>query len=154
MVRVLQRLHHDSAVKRCFAVAGGPWEFNLRDLLRWCHLAEAAVPAPPTGSAPDAQAAALDAAVRHFVRMLFVERLRTAQDREHAAAVVAEFWPEPAGQQAAGRPDFHITPTALQIGWASLERQGSNDLAKNKDVAGALVLRNSQISVLESMAGG
>ncbi|GIL43446.1 hypothetical protein Vafri_917, partial [Volvox africanus] len=28
---------------RDFATAGGPWEFNLRDLLRWCELVEGSV---------------------------------------------------------------------------------------------------------------
>lgn len=40
-------LHPDVAVPfslLCsFASAGGPWEFNLRDLLRWCELAESSV---------------------------------------------------------------------------------------------------------------
>lgn len=36
-----------------FAQQGGPWEFNLRDLLRWCKLAEeaAAGQLPPQGAA-------------------------------------------------------------------------------------------------------
>lgn len=44
MVAFLRRLHNDANVARAFASAGGPWEFNLRDLLRWCELAEFAVP--------------------------------------------------------------------------------------------------------------
>lgn len=28
-----------------FGAAGGPWEFNLRDLLRWCCLVESAISA-------------------------------------------------------------------------------------------------------------
>lgn len=45
MVSFLKALHEGANVQRRFAGAGGPWEFNLRDLLRWCDLAEGAVPA-------------------------------------------------------------------------------------------------------------
>ena len=43
MVTFLNALHQGANVQRSFGSAGGPWEFNLRDLLRWCHLAEGAV---------------------------------------------------------------------------------------------------------------
>lgn len=46
MVEFNERLHHDAAVARSFAHAGGPWEFNLRDILRWGHLC-----CPPPGEA-------------------------------------------------------------------------------------------------------
>ena len=42
MVLLLDDLHHKTNVERAFGGAGSPWEFNLRDLLRWCHLAESA----------------------------------------------------------------------------------------------------------------
>ncbi len=37
-------------IERRFAGAGGPWEFNLRDLLRWCELAEGLSPPLQTGA--------------------------------------------------------------------------------------------------------
>ena len=39
MIRVLADLHQGCNVTRSFGAVGAPWEFNLRDLLRWCHLA-------------------------------------------------------------------------------------------------------------------
>lgn len=44
MVAFLESMHVGANVQRSFGGAGGPWEFNLRDLLRWCYLAESAVP--------------------------------------------------------------------------------------------------------------
>jgi midasin len=38
MVRFLQALHTAANVERTFGSVGGPWEFNLRDLMRWCYL--------------------------------------------------------------------------------------------------------------------
>ena len=43
MVAFLQALHGAANVQRSFGASGGPWEFNLRDLLRWCQLVEQAV---------------------------------------------------------------------------------------------------------------
>jgi Midasin AAA lid domain len=55
MAAFLADLHHAANIARTFGAAGGPWEFNLRDLLRWCQLAESAVPA---GGAVTAEGAA------------------------------------------------------------------------------------------------
>lgn len=46
MVNMLDQMHRHANVERTFAAAGGPWEFNLRDLLRWCQLAESAAATP------------------------------------------------------------------------------------------------------------
>lgn len=51
MVDFLEAMHAGANVQRSFGGSGGPWEFNLRDLLRWCHLAEAAVPQLPNTTA-------------------------------------------------------------------------------------------------------
>lgn len=55
MVAFLANLHHSANVKRTLGAAGGPWEFNLRDLLRWCQLAVGGV--PPHLALTDAMAA-------------------------------------------------------------------------------------------------
>ena len=55
MVAVLADLHHAGSVARTLGTAGGPWEFNLRDLLRWCQLAEGA--ARPVAGLSEAGAA-------------------------------------------------------------------------------------------------
>ena len=54
MIAFLAALHDGANVQRSFGTAGGPWEFNLRDLLRWCQLAEAAVPAA-SSDVPDGE---------------------------------------------------------------------------------------------------
>lgn len=104
-----------------FAGAGGPWEFNLRDLLRWCELAESAVPAAPAAAHQQqgpGEAAALDSAVRHYASLLFLQRLRTEADRQHAAAVFDQAWGSDAAQpaQRARQPELHISPDAVQVG--------------------------------------
>ena len=49
MVSFLNALHEGANVQRSFGAAGGPWEFNLRDLLRWCDLAEGALGSSASG---------------------------------------------------------------------------------------------------------
>ena len=39
MVQTLDDLHQGCNVLKTFGAVGAPWEFNLRDLLRWCQLA-------------------------------------------------------------------------------------------------------------------
>ena len=101
-----------------FARAGAPWEFNLRDLLRWCDLIEAAA---ATAAADDPDSAdsngrtqtdvelAMDAAERAVdatFATLFVRRLRTAADRAECAELFAS---------AFGRPPTPPTPPAVAI---------------------------------------
>nr|CCC89279.1 unnamed protein product [Trypanosoma congolense IL3000] len=67
MVSFVNELHHEVVVRRTFGVRGSPWEFNLRDILRWARLMEA-----------------YDATDRpcEFVNVLFTQRMRTDIDRE------------------------------------------------------------------------
>lgn len=37
----LSQLVHEVAVERRWGQRGGPWEFNLRDMFRWCQLMQA-----------------------------------------------------------------------------------------------------------------
>ncbi|KAG2499138.1 hypothetical protein HYH03_002721 [Edaphochlamys debaryana] len=127
---------------RDFAAAGGPWEFNLRDLLRWCDLVEGAVPAPPAlaSAGPDAmdtgdgeggagaaaaadEAAALDAAAQHFARMLFAHRLRTPEDRAKLARLFEAVWGCPPSGWA-DTPSVLLSPGAAVVGRAILPRAG------------------------------
>lgn len=115
-----------AAGMRDFAVAGGPWEFNLRDLLRWCDLVEGAVPKPPAaamadGTAAEAEAGALDAAAQHFALMLFAHRLRTHEDRAKLSKLFLAAWGcSPGSWQA--QPPVAISPATVVVGRAVLPR--------------------------------
>ena len=62
-----------SAPGGSFARAGAPWEFNLRDILRWCDLAERSTTLEPR------------VAVERLFGTLFLQRLRTHVDREQCS---------------------------------------------------------------------
>jgi midasin len=100
------------------------------------------------------EAAALDAAVRHYASLLFIQRLRTPEDRRHAAAAFADAWGEDAAAwQRQQRPELHISPAALRIGWARLPRATSAPPVSDGGGSGAseLALLPSQLPVLESL---
>lgn len=40
MVRFNGRVYEDTMVAHAYGHSGSPWEFNLRDILRWCELVE------------------------------------------------------------------------------------------------------------------
>lgn len=40
MVHFNARLYEETMVTHAYGHLGSPWEFNLRDILRWCELIE------------------------------------------------------------------------------------------------------------------
>jgi midasin len=161
MVALLDRLHRDASGpsggssgdaqqgvgssaagrRQPFATAGGPWEFNLRDLLRWCDLIESSVaPGDSTAAAAAEEmeqmdvdhqqqeqqqvaagdAEALKEAAEHFAGMLLFQRLRTDQDRDHARAVFARIWGRVPRESAA--PQLLVDESELVVGTARLPR--------------------------------
>ena len=121
--------------------AGGvPWEFNLRDIFRWCDLmAEAnnrslAAAAPPGGNdvAGDsksivARAAQTSATPDDFVDLLYVQRMRTVEDRE----AVWRHWETARGTSvpqmtvSPERLELRLTSRSVQIGTTFLPRCSS-----------------------------
>ena len=76
-----------------FARAGAPWEFNLRDLLRWCDLTLSAIgdavdDGDGDGDEEDAITVAQSAVDATFAS-LFSQRLRAASDRVACAKLFA-----------------------------------------------------------------
>ena len=61
--------------RRSFGALGGPWEFNLRDTLRWLQLL---------------RSSSLDGTARDFLDTVFLQRFRTAADRSRVLELFAE----------------------------------------------------------------
>ena len=59
-------------------------------------------------------------AVEHFSQMLFLERLRTPQDRQHLMKLYQECWGHPL--PLTPTPELTITSARLKLGWATLPR--------------------------------
>jgi midasin len=103
---------HDAAmVQRSFGREGAPWEFNLRDVFRWCTLVETRQPRH-------------DQNVDVFIPLLYLSRFRTAADRQHVCRQWAITFDKtrPFVDTA---PVLQVTPQYVQIGTAVLPRRHS-----------------------------
>lgn len=98
MITFNSRLNEEIVHKKAFACEGGPWEFNLRDLIRWSSLLK------------------VNDRLAHpseYLHTLYLHRFRTPGDRERVARIFMELFPI--------SPTFHaprpsISPSYLQIG--------------------------------------
>ena len=141
MVWLLNTLHQEVNTDRKFGGQGGPWEFNLRDLLRWCQLVEKAVPILTDNA---------EAAAKKFLQMLVLQRFRTPADREQAQDIFVRADLSVSWSTLHKIPTF-IQPTEVSIGWAKLSR-AQNRAAESLVSKPTDCLLNSQLSLMESIA--
>ncbi|OAA55059.1 denitrification regulatory protein nirq [Niveomyces insectorum RCEF 264] len=77
-------LEHEVTAKRAFGLQGAPWEFNLRDTLRWLELAAAAASSSSAWST-----------VQDFFDMTIRQRFRTVRDRQEVTRLFASVFGSP-----------------------------------------------------------
>lgn len=70
MIAFNTAVHHQTMQTRAFGMEGSPWEFNLRDVLRWLSLLQ-------SSSGLDIQR---NSAVE-YVGLLYLQRFRSLPDR-------------------------------------------------------------------------
>ncbi|KAJ3092441.1 AAA ATPase midasin [Quaeritorhiza haematococci] len=151
MVDFILLLHEETMVKCNFGWKGGPWEFNLRDVVRWVEL----VRSPKGKGHPQqtglAKSKNTESNEEHyydpgdFLETLFVQRMRTAEDREHVHALFCKvfgYLPERSSQ----RPPFHIATDHIQVGNAVLPRGRSKAATTNQ-----LQILQSSLSYFETV---
>ena len=77
MIEFNSLIHEDTMIKMAYGRAGAPWEFNLRDVFRWCKVV---VHFQETHWSPE-----------KFVDMIYLQRLRSQSDREEVIAKFLEY---------------------------------------------------------------
>jgi midasin len=103
MIEFNQRMKEATMEKCTFGWEGSPWEFNLRDLLRWLALV-----AEHSFSIPE-----------DYLDLIYVHRMRTKSDRQK----VIELYETIFQVSRVGKPPkIEITPTAIISGSCVLER--------------------------------
>ncbi|NXJ64381.1 MDN1 protein, partial [Rostratula benghalensis] len=108
MVAFNNEIDKEVMAERKWGQKGGPWEFNLRDLFRWCQL-----------MLVDQSPGCYDPGQHVF--LVYGERMRTREDKEKVVSVFRDIF----GQEAAvytGTREFHITPYNVQVGYSVLSR--------------------------------
>ncbi|KAG8971033.1 hypothetical protein FRB90_010617, partial [Tulasnella sp. 427] len=107
MITFNARLHEEVMLRRSFAREGSPWEFNLRDLLRWLsllHLKDANHPESPT----------------EFIRSVYLQRFRNEADRLRVWEIYTETFN--IVHEMPSRPSVSVTPRHCQVGHTVSER--------------------------------
>ncbi|NXN90988.1 MDN1 protein, partial [Rhinopomastus cyanomelas] len=108
MVAFNNKIDKEVIAEKQWGQKGGPWEFNLRDLFRWCQL-----------MLVDQSPGCYDPGQHVF--LVYGERMRTREDKEKVVSVFRDIF----GQEAdvyVGTREFHITPYNVQIGYSVLSR--------------------------------
>lgn len=113
LVKFVVELNHNVSHKQAFGHAGGPWEFNLRDTMRWLSLLSS-----KSGLTTERQAG-------EFIGVVAKQRFRTPQDQ----AQVDKLYKEVFGSLPKSRRLFHrITKEWFQVGHALLPRNKTPQL--------------------------
>ncbi|PVH69086.1 P-loop containing nucleoside triphosphate hydrolase protein, partial [Cadophora sp. DSE1049] len=107
IIAFVSRLEQEIVHRRQFGSQGGPWEFNLRDILRWLQLLGSSAPLLSAATPSD------------FFNLIFRQRFRTTQDRQEVDRIFAQVF----CTNVPFRHFFHNTSAAAyQVGFAYMER--------------------------------
>jgi len=142
MVAFNEKLARAVIVDRRFGRSGAPWEFNLRDVLRWCQLAERA------SEASGEESAAIADAVAAMFPVVYLHRFRTAEDRAAAAELFIQHFPDASPPWPLVQPQLRLSRSAVFVGSARLQRS----VAQSSDCGVDLSLLRCQMPVLEASA--
>ncbi|XP_071334594.1 midasin isoform X2 [Trachinotus anak] len=115
MVEFSNRLVQEVCVERRWGQKGSPWEFNLRDMFRWCQLIQA--DQSPGFFSPG-----------QHVALVYADRMRTEADKAQVLSVFRKVFGEDF-EPYSGSRQFHITPLNLQVGFSVLQRSGGAPVA-------------------------
>uniref|UniRef100_A0A8C4UIW8 Midasin n=1 Tax=Falco tinnunculus TaxID=100819 RepID=A0A8C4UIW8_FALTI len=108
MVAFNNKIDKEVMTEKKWGQKGGPWEFNLRDLFRWCQL-----------MLVDQSPGCYDPGQHVF--LVYGERMRTRKDKEKVISTFRDIFGEEAAVYT-GTREFHITPYNVQIGYSVLSR--------------------------------
>uniref|UniRef100_A0A3Q2XAQ5 Midasin AAA ATPase 1 n=1 Tax=Hippocampus comes TaxID=109280 RepID=A0A3Q2XAQ5_HIPCM len=108
--RMVEFSDSEVSVERRWGQKGSPWEFNLRDIFRWCQLMLA--DQSPGFFNPG-----------QHVALVYADKMRTEADKAQVLAVFRKVFGEEF-EPYTGSRQFHITPLSFQMGFSVLQRSG------------------------------
>ncbi|KAF9013327.1 P-loop containing nucleoside triphosphate hydrolase protein [Cyathus striatus] len=113
MISFNMHLHDRVAVQRLFAREGSPWEFNLRDVIRWGTL----LSIPGHCRQPAV-----------YLSSVYLHRFRTMKDRREACSLFDTVFSLSAEESLERQPEWWISDKYLQIGHYRTERRNNCSL--------------------------
>lgn len=117
---------------RRIGARGSPWEFNLRDILRWLQLLTSSQSVLPASSAAD------------YVDLLFLQRFRTSEDTDAVSAILSQHLPQIARHD---RFFQNISRETIQVGLGVLRRRDTMQPNHITDLYGSY----KSIPIMESV---
>ncbi|CCW59800.1 unnamed protein product [Phytomonas sp. EM1] len=140
IVAFVEALQRETMERRSFAIRGSPWEFNLRDVLRWVNLM---------------QAYDLRDKPTYFADMLFLQRMRTHEDEKRCLQLLAEYFPTTDDILPSSDSDFLIHGDSIcfeKHRLAGRLASDANDVASTScDKVPTIMLLPSQTRVVKSL---
>ncbi|XP_041831629.1 LOW QUALITY PROTEIN: midasin [Melanotaenia boesemani] len=115
MVEFNKKLVQEVCMERRWGQKGSPWEFNLRDLFRWCQLMQN--DHSPGFFNPG-----------QHVTLVYADRMRSEADKAQVLSVFRQVFGEDY-EPYCGSREFHITPLNVQVGFSVLHRSGGAPVA-------------------------
>lgn len=150
MVQLIASLKENVVEKALFAHSGSPWEFNLRDIFRWCQLLTQPNPSPCEGSLSSMSDKLMSAA-----SMLFVDRFRTPSDRRSTEALCLATFQGAVLSNVDQLPRLQLRSDGMSVGSAFLAVQDtpsylahSSNIYVNADNSLMMVSKNKLMQSL------
>ncbi|PSR94588.1 hypothetical protein BD289DRAFT_404549 [Coniella lustricola] len=107
MIRFVSSLDYETSIRKSFGAHGSPWEFNLRDTLRWLELFASKDPLAASATASD------------FLDIIVTQRFRSSMDRQHIVRLFTDTF----GMAPQPHSLYHSRGSlSSQVGFAMLER--------------------------------
>ena len=100
-------------VERKFGYKGSPWEFNLRDVFRWCDLVQA------NSTQPTIQH------VLKYAQVIFAQRMRSKADQEAVLQILKECFGDFEMEDGSSR-GIYVDTSTVTIGQANMKRKDAD----------------------------
>lgn len=130
MIQMMSTLEDEVVNKKLWAASGAPWEFNLRDTLRWLKLLNSVTFCE-------------DISAADFLEMLVTQRFRTSEDRARSSNLISSIF----GLVQKRSPYLQITDSYLQVNGEIVDRMPLLQTCSSKH----LVPLQSNLFIYESM---
>ncbi|OAA69441.1 ATPase, AAA-5 [Cordyceps fumosorosea ARSEF 2679] len=110
LIQFVTEMDKQLVLDRSFGAQGGPWEFNLRDVLRWLHLLNSPDPVLQQGQTDD------------FLDIMVRQRFRLPRDRSEVTKLYTQIF----GTEPRGHSLYHdLNADSSQVGLALLPRNAA-----------------------------
>lgn len=135
MISFVSQLEEQVVVKKKWGQSGGPWEFNLRDTLRWMTLL----------SSKQLNVIEQSNTLSDFFNMIVCQRFRTHEDREQAEKLFSAVF----GEISPKDSYFDLGPEYLQVCGSLMARENVLSYPNDYDDNALLALQSNN-RILES----